>query len=109
MKLHEPWLPLDLRLFLLDHLDQLVTQDLKVTKDLLDHQDLLELMEFKVNLDCKDLAEFLDLKVPLETREIKEPPLLEHPEKLVYLDLLVLKVLLVMEGMVAMGKVDHLD
>jgi len=109
MKWHVPWPHLDQRVFLLDHPDHLVILDIRVTKDLLARQDLQEPMEFKANLDCKDQVEFPVLKAPSETKEIKELPLLEHPEKLVYLDLLVLKVLLVMEGMVAMAKVAHLD
>lgn len=109
MRLLVPWLPLDLRVYLLDHLDNPVILGLRVTKDLVDHQDLLELMESKANLDCKDQVEFLELKDPLETRETKELPLLGHLERPVCLDLLVLKALLVMEGMVAMAKLAHLD
>merc|ERR1712176_88298 len=109
MRLLEPWLPLDQRVYLLDHQDHPVILDPRVTKDLLDHQDLLEPMEFKANLDYKDRVEFLELKDPLETRETKELPLLEHLVKPVYRDLQVLKVLLVMEGMVAMAKLAHLD
>merc|ERR1712136_643890 len=108
-RLHELWPHLDQRASLLDHL---VHQDIlvsKVTKDLLVHQDHLEPTVFKANLDYKELAEFLDLKVPLEAKETKEHPLLDQPERLEYLDHLVLKVLLVMEGMVAMAKMVHLD
>merc|ERR1712136_263511 len=108
-RLHELWPHLDQRASLLDHL---VHQDIlvsKVTKDLLVHQDHLEPTVFKANLDYKELAEFLDLKVPLEAKETKEHPLLDQPERLAYLDHLVLKVLLVMEGMVAMAKMVHLD
>merc|ERR1712136_735169 len=108
-KLHELWPHLDQRASLLDHL---VHQDIlvsKVTKDLLAHQDHLEPTVFKANLDYKELAEFLDLKVPSEAKETKELPLLDQPERLACLDHLVLKVLLVMEGMVAMAKMVHLD
>merc|ERR1712135_242558 len=108
-RLHELWPHLDQRASLLDHL---VHQDIlvsKVTKDLLAHQDHLEPTVFKANLDYKELAEFLDLKVPSEAKEIKEHPLLDQPERLAYPDHLVLKVLLVMEGMVAMAKMVHLD
>jgi len=108
-KLHELWPHLDQRASLLDHL---VHQDIlvsKVTKDLLAPQDHLESTVYKVNLDYKELAEFLDLKVPSEAKETKELPSLDQPERLVYLDHLVLKVLLVMEGMVAMAKMVHLD
>lgn len=108
-KLHELWPHLDQRASLLDHL---VHQDIlvsKVTKDLLAHLDHLEPTVYKVNLDYKEQAEFLDLKVPSEAKETKELPSLDQPERLVYLDHLVLKVLLVMEGMVAMAKMVHLD
>merc|ERR1712136_633183 len=90
-RLHELWPHLDQRASLLDHLVH------------------LEPTVFKANLDYKELAEFLDLKVPSEAKETKELPLLDQPERLAYLDHLVLKVLLVMEGMVAMAKMVHLD
>merc|ERR1712136_630360 len=102
-RLHELWPHLDQRASLLDHGVS------KVTKDLLAHQDHLEPTVFKANLDYKELAESLDLKVPSEVKETKEHPLLDQPERLAYLDHLVLKVLLVMEGMVAMAKMVHLD
>merc|ERR1712136_292280 len=90
-RLHELWPHLDQRASLLDHL---VHQDIlvsKVTKDLLAHQDHLELTD------------------PSEAKETKELPSLDQPERLACLDHLVLKVLLVMEGMVAMAKMVHLD
>merc|ERR1712136_101092 len=103
------WPHSDQRASLLDHLVHQVILVSKVTKDLLAHQDHLEPTVFKANLDYKELAEFLDLKVPSEAKETKELPLLDQPERLAYLDHLVLKVLLVMEGMVAMVKMVHLD
>merc|ERR1711881_490969 len=104
MRLHAPWLDLDLRALLPVHLVHPDIPVFKETKAQLDHPVLLDKTESKGSLDFKELLEFLELKVQSEARVIVVLLSLVHLVKPVIQDFLVLKALLVMEGMVAMAK-----
>jgi hypothetical protein len=109
MRLHAPWLDLDLRASLPVHLVHPDIPVFKETKAQLDHPVLLDKTESKDSLDFKELPDLMELKVQSEAKVIVVLLSLVHLVKPVLQDFLVLKALLVMEGMVAMAKPVPLD
>jgi len=109
MRLHAPWLDLDLRALLPVHLVHPDIPVFKETKVPLDHPVLLDKTESKDSLDFKELPDLMELKVQSEAKVIVVLLSLVHLVKPVLQDFLVLKALLVMEGMVAMAKPVLLD
>jgi len=109
MRLLEPWLDLDQEESPLDHQAHQDIPVFRETKVPLDHLDLLDRTEFKDNLVCKEQLELTEPKVAPERKVIVVRQSLEHLANLALQDFLVLKALLVMEGMVAMASLVNLD
>merc|ERR1711881_685992 len=95
MRLHAPWLDLDLRASLPVHLVHPDIPVFKETKAQLDHPVLLDKTESKDSLDFKELPDLMELKVQSEAKVIVVLLSLVHLVKPVLQDFLVLKALLV--------------